>query len=598
MEIREAPIDGSAVDVHDADVHDADVTPVETTSVSAVTDAQQVITGAADAVIGSDLTDDEWQSYAGSFAGRLTANDLLDVVARSVRDSEGRADAVDLSILADVGPGPQVTTILSMINPDLCDGATQLQIVKLWERTAWWATASVWPAVTAFRRTVAAGLEATYPGSMSAGRPDPRAVSHPDELDMLDETSAAAEIGLVTGLTDQSALGRITTAEVFTGRLRRTGAAVARGQVSPWVARQLSDAVEFLSDEEAGAVESRVLPRLLAPFAAGDGSGCARSRRYTQRIIRSALIAVSPGASARRRRQAEASTRITVGPGENGMAYLTAYLPAAQAIALMTGCTAAAKARLSVQPGPSLDQARVDALVDAMGSWVDHLTDAHALTDVHGRPRVEVQVTVDLATLLGMADRPGELLGYGPIDPDLARLLAADATWRRLVLDPVTGHVLDYGRTRYAPPQALRDYLRAAYPQCTRPGCGRVAREHDHEPAWSDGGRTSARTMHGVCTRCHRLKTYRGWRVEIDADTGQIMWISPHGQATSQDPHRAALMDSQDSHPPGAHSPGSFPPSSHPPDSHPPDPLSREIARVEEAMRLWDQRQTASSVPF
>ena len=515
-----------------------------------------------------DLTDPEWQTYVTEFVDGLRAGDLLDVVERSVRASGGRADQVDLSILAEAGPGPQVTGILSMVNPDLCDGPTQLQLVKLWERTAWWVTASAWPAVAAFRRTVAAGIEERDPGSLTGGRPDPRTVCHPDELDMLDETSAAAEIGLVTGLADRSALGRITTAETFTGRLSRSGAAVARGQVSPWVARQLADAVEPLTDDDAREVESRVLARLLFPFRSGDGSGCARSRRYAQRIIRSALIAVSPDAAGRRRRLAESTTSLTIGPGENGMAWLTAHLPAAQALALMSGCTAAARARLSQCPGVSLDQARIDALVDAMNSWVDQLAAAHTLPEVHGRPRVEVQVTVDLATLLGMAERPGELLGYGPIDPELARLLAADGTWHRLVIEPVTGHVLDAGRTRYSPPQALRDYLRAAYPECTRPGCGRIAKEHDHEPAWSSGGRTSARTMHGVCTRCHRLKTYREWRVDIDPDSGQVVWISPHGQAVSKDPHLSLMTD--------------------PPDPRdPPDPLERDLTRVAESLRRW-----------
>jgi len=37
--------------------------------------------------------------------------------------------------------------------------------------------------------------------------------------------------------------------------------------------------------------------------------------------------------------------------------------------------------------------------------------------------------------LLGVGDDPAELVGHGPIDADLARTLAQDATWRRLLTD-------------------------------------------------------------------------------------------------------------------------------------------------------------------
>jgi hypothetical protein len=62
---------------------------------------------------------------------------------------------------------------------------------------------------------------------------------------------------------------------------------------------------------------------------------------------------------------------------------------------------------------------------------------------------------IDLPTLLGLAEHPGEIPGYGIIPAGLARELAADGTWRRLVTDPQTGHLIDCGRTRYRPTQQL-----------------------------------------------------------------------------------------------------------------------------------------------
>jgi hypothetical protein len=70
-----------------------------------------------------------------------------------------------------------------------------------------------------------------------------------------------------------------------------------------------------------------------------------------------------------------------------------------------------------------------------------------------------VNLTVPLTTTLGLADRPGEIPGIGPIDPALARDLATAAarnprtTWCITVTDQ-HGHAIGHGCARPEPPSA------------------------------------------------------------------------------------------------------------------------------------------------
>ncbi|NLA03534.1 hypothetical protein GTA07_27540 [Rhodococcus hoagii] len=55
-----------------------------------------------------------------------------------------------------------------------------------------------------------------------------------------------------------------------------------------------------------------------------------------------------------------------------------------------------------------------------------------AAASMPSRRKPLVQITVDIATLLGLTASPAYLDGHGPIDPALARTLAEDATWAML----------------------------------------------------------------------------------------------------------------------------------------------------------------------
>jgi len=170
---------------------------------------------------------------------------------------------------------------------------------------------------------------------------------------------------------------------------------------------------------------------------------------------------------------------------------------------------------------------RADALTAIASAY---LASSAEIVIPHRRP-ISVNVTIDLPTLLGLAENPGQLAGYGAIPASVARELAADGKWKRFITDPQTGNLLDYGRQSYEPPQALIDFLIARDRTCRFPGCRRSAAlsDLDHATSWEDGGSTSPKNLGALCRRHHQLKTHNGWKVTSHED-GSCTWISPLGK--------------------------------------------------------------------
>jgi hypothetical protein len=174
----------------------------------------------------------------------------------------------------------------------------------------------------------------------------------------------------------------------------------------------------------------------------------------------------------------------------------------------------------------TMDMKRADALSEIAGIAVSLSADE---AKSHRRS-VSVNVTVDLKTLLGLNDNPGQLAGYGVLPAQIVRALAGEGKWRRFITDPNTGTLLDYGRDSYQPPQDLVDYLIARDRTCRFPGCRQSAAraDIDHAEAWEDGGETSAANLGALCRRHHRMKTHGGWKL-ISNEDGSCNWESPDG---------------------------------------------------------------------
>jgi hypothetical protein len=152
-----------------------------------------------------------------------------------------------------------------------------------------------------------------------------------------------------------------------------------------------------------------------------------------------------------------------------------------------------------------------------------------------GKPLV--QVLMPFTTLLGADDQPCELVGHGPITADQAREIAADAVLKRLVYDPLSGTLLDHGRTTYRPPAALADHVRARDVHCRGPICRRRTLDGhlDHIEPYPHGP-TNDTNLHGCCGHEHRMKHAPGWAVRALPD-GRIQWITPTGHRYHSHPH-------------------------------------------------------------
>jgi hypothetical protein len=141
-------------------------------------------------------------------------------------------------------------------------------------------------------------------------------------------------------------------------------------------------------------------------------------------------------------------------------------------------------------------------------------------------------VVIDLPTLLGLAENPGEIPGYGPIPAPLARPMAWDRDWVRWLVDPVSGALLDRGAETYRPSDKLRAFIAARDRVCGFPGCTKPAAQCDcdHVVTFAHHGQTIRVNLGPLCRQHHNAKTHGLWRLSYDPDTGIKTWTSPLGK--------------------------------------------------------------------
>jgi hypothetical protein len=333
------------------------------------------------------------------------------------------------------------------------------------------------------------------------------------------------DVATALRLSPTTAQSRIDVARVLVGHLPNTISALSTGEISvahaTVIARETATAIKNgLSPESVFRVEQTALAH--AEFHT---PGQVASK------VKTTIAKLAPEDFEEIVDRARDSRRVTCYPEADGMATVIAILPAEDAQAVMKSIEAFIVKRDGEDASEwsilSADMKRADGLTaiasQALASMANEV-------QPHRRP-ITISVAIDLPTLLGLAENPGQLAGYGAIPASVARRLAADGNWQRFVSDPTTGNLLDFGREKYTPPQELVDYLLARDRICRFPGCRRTGQSSDidHAQSWETGGETNPANLGLLCRRHHRMKTHGGWSLESNPD-GSCTWKSPKGK--------------------------------------------------------------------
>jgi len=407
---------------------------------------------------------------------------------------------------------PGITTLAKLvaIDPKDLSASSRIDYLTALERQTAWLQALMQRAIIAV-----AGNE-------------PSVASGDDIFFGVDEAERE-DVSTALRLSAGTAQSRIDVARTLVNHLPNTCSALATGDISlahaNVIAKETAAAIrDGLTEFQIFEVEQRAIAH--AEF---------HTPAQVANQVRTSLARIAPETFEDTVARARDARRVSCYNDSDGMSTVVAILPAADAQVVMNAIESFIRltsADIENKNGSvgatdlrSTDMKRADALTAIAAA---SLTSSPVTP--HRRP-ISINVTVDLPTLLGLAENPGQLAGYGAIPASVARELASDGKWKRFITDPQTGNLLDYGRESYEPPQALKDFLIARDRTCRFPGCRRSAAlsDLDHAQSWQDGGSTSPENLGALCRRHHRLKTHDGWNVTSNPD-GSCTWISPHGK--------------------------------------------------------------------
>jgi Domain of unknown function (DUF222) len=350
-------------------------------------------------------------------------------------------------------------------------------------------------------------------------------------IDGFEQTTA--EVAAAMNLSPMAASYLVSYAEALDVRLPKVAALLAEGRTDWRTVRLIISRTDLVTD-------SGLIAKLDDSLAARIARWHSWSKQRIVNAVDAAVRVADPDAARERRITAEQDRYIGISAQDNGMAEVYGTVAAAAATAFDRRLSQLAKQVCPADPR-TFDQRRADALAALTEgrclACSCGLPECRSRVDISGSDsdpagtQIVVTVVASDQTVEGRSDLPGYLQGYGIIDAEQVRELAAAAALR--LADPQTNAA---AAVRYQPSAALERAIRCRDLTCRFPGCGRPATHcdidhtipfnHEHPSA---GGLTVASNLKCLCRQHHRLKTFGGWQDKQLPD-GTVVWTSPTGQ--------------------------------------------------------------------
>lgn len=409
------------------------------------------------------------------------------------------------SNLGRMQPGPVLAAYLSSIDVSEVSPHDQVIVLRANDRMMSHYSAQRYRDIAAVHRTYASHEGSSYTEAGAA---------------------SAAEIRLALRLTRRGADTELAFALSLEHRLPRLFDMLITGTIDSRRARVIDRATLHLSDAAAQEVLDRIAE--IAPDLTTGQLGARISKLCIQ---------ANPDEAKDRYDTAHTDRRIVIQPTDSGTVNLMGYdLPPDEVAAIMSKVNRAAMdLHGTSEEHRTMDQLRADICLDLLRGVAPRGDVAASSTGV-------IDLVVDIDTLAGLTDEPGDLGGYGPVIADIARKIADenhDAQWRITRIDD-HGESEHVGTTSRRPTASQRRRIQTRHRTCVFPGCRMPATvsDLDHTDAVQDGGETSDCNLAPLCRHDHCIKHSPGWDYRVLPD-GRPEWTTPFGHTYTTIPNRA-----------------------------------------------------------